>query len=150
MSRILVTGGSGFIGSHTCLVLLQKGYEIIVLDSCVNSSPKSLDKVLEILKELGCNSEKKLTFIKGDIRNINTIEKIFKDSQLAKKPIYGVIHFAGLKAVGESVRLPLKYWDSNVSGTINLLNIMEANNCRKIVFSSSATIYGKNSKESLN
>ncbi len=150
MNRILVTGGSGFIGSHTCLVLLKKGYEIIVLDSCVNSSPKSLDKVLEILKKLGFNSENKLTFIKGDLRNLSTIEKIFKDSQLAKKPIDGVIHFAGLKAVGESVKLPLKYWDSNVCGTVNLLKVMEENHCRKIVFSSSATIYGKTSNIRLN
>ena len=143
MKRILVTGGSGFIGSHTCLVLLQKGYEIIVLDSCVNSSPKSLEKVLEIVKNLGYNSDEKLTFIKGDLRDIQTLENIFNDSKLANKHIDGVIHFAGLKAVGESVKLPLIYWDSNVIGTINLLKVMESNNCRKIVFSSSATIYGK-------
>ena len=145
MSRILVTGGSGFIGSHTCLLLLQKGYEIIVLDSCVNSSPKSLEKVLEILNKTGNYSHKKLTFIKGDLRDINILEKIFNDSKLANKYIDGVIHFAGLKAVGESVISPLMYWDSNVSGTINLLKVMEANRCRKIVFSSSATIYGKTS-----
>ena len=145
MSKILVTGGSGFIGSHTCLLLLQKGYEIIVLDSCVNSSPKSLEKILEIINKPNYNYHKKLTFIKGDLRDSHALEKIFKDSKLAKNPIDGVIHFAGLKAVSESVKFPLKYWDSNVSGTINSLNVMEANNCRKIVFSSSATIYGKSS-----
>ena len=138
--RILVTGGAGFIGSHTCLLLLQKGYEIIVIDSFVNSDKKSIERVIELNKikfeNTGC-----IQLISGDIRDEKVLDKIFLESQLSK-PIKAVIHFAGLKSVKESVDKPLNYWDVNVNGSINLLSVMDKYNCRTIVFSSSATIYG--------
>lgn len=143
MHKLLITGGTGFIGSHTCLELLIKGYELYVLDSNINSFPDVLDKVRKIA---GNNN---LHFYKGDIRDRNILNKIFFDAQKIGVGIAGVIHFAGLKAVNQSIVNPLDYWDSNVNGTINLLNVMEENNCKTIVFSSSATIYGLSSKESI-
>ncbi len=150
MKTILVTGGSGFIGSHTCLLLLEKGYEIFVLDSLVNSSSKSLEKVLTILKKKDIFADNKLHFIKGDLRNRNDIEKVFQISLKYNKKITAVIHFAGLKSVSDSVLDPLSYWENNVTGTINLLNVMEKNDCRNIVFSSSATVYRSKSEELVN
>ena len=138
--KILVTGGAGFIGSHTCLLLLEKGYEIIVLDSFVNSDKKSIARVIELNRKKFQNAG----FIKlicGDIRDEKVLDKIFAESEL-DKPIEAVIHFAGLKAVKESVMNPLIYWDVNVNGSIKLFSVMKKFNCRTIVFSSSATIYG--------
>ena len=140
MHKLLITGGSGFIGSHTCLELLNKGYELYVLDSNINSFPNVLDKVKKIA------DNKNLHFYKGDIRDRKILNKIFFDSKKIGIGIVGVIHFAGLKAVSKSIINPLEYWDSNVNGTINLLNVMEENNCKTIVFSSSATIYGLSNK----
>lgn len=145
MKRVLVTGGSGFIGSHTCLTLIEKGYEVIVIDSLINSSLNSLEKVSEIAKLEDKLKSEKLFFVKGDLRNEDLLQRIFTLAENAGRPINGVIHFAGLKSVNESIKFPLKYWDVNVNGTINLLNVMNKNNCRKIVFSSSATIYAKTS-----
>ncbi len=148
--RILVTGGAGFIGSHTCTVLIEKGYEVIVIDSFTNSNKRSLEKVRELF---GKNKEKKyitIRVIKGDIRDEEKIDKIFMDSQLAGKPIKAVLHFAGLKSVTESVINPFIYWDINLNGTIKLLSIMNKYNCRTIVFSSSATIYGLSGEELIN
>lgn len=142
MSRVLVTGGAGFIGSHTCIALLEKGYDVKVIDSLVNSSYKSLKRVEKILLSNNINVQDKLSFLNCDLRNLNDIEKVFKESKNEGKPISSVIHFAGLKAVNESLKTPLDYWDANVKGTINLLKIMDKNYCKKIVFSSSATIYG--------
>ena len=143
MHKLLITGGSGFIGSHTCLELLNKGYELYVLDSNINSFPDVLDKVRKIA---GKNN---LHFYKGDIRDRTILNKIFFDAQKIGVGIAGVIHFAGLKAVNKSIVNPLEYWDSNVNGTINLLKVMEENNCKTIVFSSSATIYGLSGNESI-
>ena len=137
MHRILVTGGCGFIGSHTCLALLEKNYEVWVVDSLVNSS----HLVLERIKKLS-NKSNNIKFFKGDIRDIEFIRKVFQKAINNDLPISGVIHFAGLKSVGESNYEPIKYWDVNVNGTINLIRVMEESNCRSIVFSSSATIYG--------
>ena len=137
MRRILVTGGCGFIGSHTCLELLEKNYEVWVVDSLVNSS----HLVLERIKKLS-NKSNNLKFFKGDVRDINFIRKVFQKAINNDTPISGVIHFAGLKSVGESIDEPIKYWDVNVNGTISLIRVMEESNCRSIVFSSSATIYG--------
>ena len=137
MHRILVTGGCGFIGSHTCLALLEKNYEVWVVDSLVNSS----HLVLERIKKLS-NKSNNIKFFKGDIRDIKFIRKVFQKAINNDLPISGVIHFAGLKSVGESNYEPIKYWDVNVNGTINLIRVMEESNCRSIVFSSSATIYG--------
>ncbi len=129
--KILVTGGSGYIGSHTVLELLEAGYETVVLDNLCNSSEESLKRVEKI-------TGKKVKFYQADIRDQEAMNKIFTE----EKP-EAVIHFAGLKAVGESVQKPLMYYDNNIAGTVTLLNAMNEHGCKKIVFSSSATVYGK-------
>ena len=149
MKRILVTGGAGFIGSHICLLLLEKGFEIVVIDSFVNSSKISLNRVLSIVGKTKSRKTNQLIVIKGDIRNKNDIEKVFERSIKEKKPIEAVIHLAGLKSVKESLLKPFCYWDNNLIGSINLLNIMEKFNCRNIVFSSSATVYKNKLNEKL-
>ena len=141
MAKILVTGGAGFIGSHSCLVLLEEGYEIIVLDSYINSCPLSLQRVSKLVTNKKFIKDK-LKLIEGDIRDKDLLINIFNNEFEKASPIDGVIHFAGLKSVGESVKNPIKYWDVNVHGTINLLKVMKDFNCKTIVFSSSATIYG--------
>lgn len=128
--KILVTGGAGYIGSHTCVELLNNGYEIAVLDNLDNSSEKSLERVKEI-----CGKDFK--FYKADLLDYEACDKIFDENDFD-----AVIHFAGLKAVGESVRMPLRYYHNNITGTLNLLDIMNKHNVKKIVFSSSATVYG--------
>tara|TARA_Y100001968_G_scaffold333785_1_gene399459 strand:- start:140 stop:1183 length:1044 start_codon:yes stop_codon:yes gene_type:complete len=143
MKTILITGGTGFIGSHTCLLLLERGFDLIIIDSYINSSPKNLKGALN---KINSNFDNKITFVKGDIRDQSSLEDIFIESKNIDKPISAVIHFAGLKSVAESVEKPLLYWDVNVKGSISLFNAMQNNNCRTIVFSSSATIYGKATK----
>tara|TARA_Y100001968_G_C19376109_1_gene727743 strand:+ start:366 stop:1412 length:1047 start_codon:yes stop_codon:yes gene_type:complete len=138
--RLLLTGGAGFIGSHTALLLLERGYEVIIFDSFVNTSPNVIKAIKSYLETEG--AKYKLKTIKGDIRDKTSLDNIFKDSIKEGKAIEAVIHFAGLKSVSESVKQPLKYWDVNVCGTKNLLEIMSDNKCYTIVFSSSATIYG--------
>ena len=130
MSTILVTGGCGYIGSHTVLELLNKNYNVVVVDNFSNSSPEGLRRVQQI-------TGKTVTFYEADIRDAETMDKIFSAHQFD-----AVIHFAAFKAVGESCRLPLKYYENNISGTVTLLQIMEKHNVKKIVFSSSATVYG--------
>ncbi|MEG1992876.1 MAG: UDP-glucose 4-epimerase GalE [Acetivibrio sp.] len=127
---ILVTGGAGYIGSHTCIELLKEGYEVVVVDNLYNSSEKALERVKKI-------AGKDLTFYKTDIRDKEGLEEIF-----AKEDIDSVIHFAGLKAVGESVRKPLEYYENNIYGTLVLCEVMRNHNVKDIVFSSSATVYG--------
>jgi UDP-glucose 4-epimerase len=127
---ILVTGASGFIGSHTCVELLQSGFNVVALDNLCNSSRKALDRVGQI-------TGKTLALQEADIR-----DRAALDALLAAQPIDAVIHFAGLKAVGESVEKPLLYFDNNVGGTINLLEALAAANVKNFVFSSSATVYG--------
>ena len=148
MISILVTGGAGFIGSHTCLNLLEKGYKIYVLDSFCNSSQISLSRVDELYisrsNNLNC-----LEIIKGDLRDKSSIEEIFKLAEFNKDEIKGVIHFAGLKSVKESMHNPLLYWQVNLQGSLNLFEIMKKYSCKTIVFSSSATIYGNNTKEKI-
>ena len=141
MIRILLTGGAGFIGSHICLLLLESGFEVIVIDSFVNSSIKSLKRVQSILSKTNSENVKNLIIIKGDLNNINDIKKIFESSIKENKPIEAVIHLAGLKSVRESFLQPLNYWENNLICSINLLKIMDQSNCRNIVFSSSATVY---------
>ena len=150
MSRVLVTGGAGFIGTHTCLSLIEKGYDLCVVDSFVNSSQKSLDNVLKILKKDNKNIFKNLEIFKGDIRDKIFLNKVFKSSIIKKKPIKNVIHFAGLKSVEESIINPSLYWDCNFVGSLNLIKAMLENNCYTIVFSSSATIYGLSNKNPIN
>lgn len=142
MKNILITGGTGFIGSHTCLTLLEDGYNITIVDSLINSSKEVLIRLRDILELSKKFDEKKINFYKGDIRNASFLRDVFLDSKKKKKPIDCVIHFAGLKAVRESTLNPLLYWDVNVRGSINLLNIMQENDCKTILFSSSATVYG--------
>ncbi len=128
--KILVTGGAGYIGSHTCVELLNAGYEIAVLDNLCNSSEKSLDRVKEI-------TGKDFNFYKCDLLDFEATDKVF-----GAEKFDAVIHFAGLKAVGESVSMPLTYYHNNITGTLNLLKIMENHEVYSIVFSSSATVYG--------
>ena len=127
---ILVTGGAGYIGSHTVVVLAEAGYDVIVFDNFCNASPESIRRVEAI-------TGKKIPVIEGDIRNKEDLRQAFKNNT-----IDAVIHFAGLKAVGESVEKPLKYYDYNVHGTITLCEVMQEFGCKSIVFSSSATVYG--------
>ena len=146
MKTILVTGGLGFIGSHTCVSLLEKGYKILILDSLINSSIKVIEGIKKISLVNKNDINERIQFYECDLRDTLKLEKIFKDNISESKRIDAVIHFAGLKAVAESIKYPLKYYDCNVLGTINLLKIMERFNCKKIVFSSSATIYGNSGK----
>ena len=140
MANLLITGGAGFIGSHTALVLLEAGHQLVVLDSYANSSPEALRRVAELA---GPEAAKRLLVIEGDIRSERDLEQAFSTcSGLDGKPADAVIHFAGLKSVGESVAEPLRYWDVNLSGTRQLVGAMQAYGCRALVFSSSATLYG--------
>ena len=147
MKSIFITGGTGYIGSHTCLLLLEKGYVLFIMDSFVNSSEKSIERVKLILKNKGIDSEGKIYLFKGDIKNSCDIESVFQLSLTLKKAIKSVIHFAGLKSVSESCMNPLSYWENNITGTINLLKIMDKYNCKNIVFSSSATVYKSQSEK---
>lgn len=128
--KILVTGGAGYIGSHTCVELLAAGHEPVVIDNFVNSSEESVKRAEKI-------SGKKIPLYCGDVRDGELLERIFNENK-----IEWVIHFAGLKAVGESCAKPIEYYDNNLGGTMSLLNTMRAHGCKKIVFSSSATVYG--------
>ena len=148
MKKILVTGGCGYIGSHTCLSLIEKGYKIVVIDSNINSSPTALKKIEKILSNKP--NTQKIDFEKGDIRDENFLKNVFSKAIKEGQPIKAVIHFAGLKAVGESVKNPLLYWDVNLNGSLSLFRVMESFNCKTIVFSSSATIYGKVEKNPIN
>ena len=129
--KVLVTGGTGYIGSHTCVELLNKDYEVIIIDNLVNSKKEVIDKIETI-------TNKKVKFYQEDCCNKEALRKIFKEND----HIDAVIHFAGLKAVGESVKLPLKYYENNLGSTLSLLEVMNEYNCKNIVFSSSATVYG--------
>lgn len=127
--NVLVTGGAGYIGSHTCVELLNSGYGVVVIDNLCNSNPKSLDRVREL-------TGKELTFYEGDVRDEALLKKIF-----AENDIGCVIHFAGLKAVGESVSIPWKYYDNNLNSTLVLTKVMKEAGMMNIIFSSSATVY---------
>ena len=131
MKKILITGGCGYIGSHTIIVLLEAGYEIIVLDNLLNSYKIVIDRIKLI-------TGKSIIFIKGDVRDQNCLNSIF-----SKFTIDAVFHFAGLKAVKDSAKNPLDYFDVNVNGTIQLMSIMKKFRVKKLVFSSSATVYGE-------
>ncbi|QNI84106.1 UDP-glucose 4-epimerase [Synechococcus sp. PROS-7-1] len=140
MSQLLITGGAGFIGSHTCVILLDAGHDLIVLDDFSNSSAEALVRVAELAGvELG---SKRLSLQRADIRQTSALEQLFAAAQSRGCPIEAVVHFAGLKAVGESVQNPLHYWDVNVGGTVSLVKAMQEFGCRTLVFSSSATLYG--------
>ena len=149
MAQILITGGAGFIGSHTCLVLLEAGHQLLVLDDLSNSSAVSLERVAQLVGERLQMDQSTLraapgtfTLVEGDIRNVQCLDALFSSATTCGQPIEAVIHFAGLKSVVESVQQPLRYWDVNLLGTQNLLRAMDQHHCRSIVFSSSATLYG--------
>ena len=144
LSTILVTGGLGYIGSHTCLELLKRGENLIIIDSLENSSINVKYTIDHLLSKKNDNKNGKLIFRRGDIRDKTWLKNIFEEFTILKIPIKTVFHFAGLKSVEESTEKPLKYWDSNVIGTINLLNIMSENDCFNLIFSSSAMIYKQN------
>ena len=127
--NILVTGGAGYIGSHTCQELLESGYGVVVIDNLCNSNPKSLDRVAEL-------TGKQAKFYEGDARDEALLRKIFAENEIG-----AVIHFAGLKAVGESVAQPWRYYDNNLNSTLVLTKVMNEAHCKKIIFSSSATVY---------
>lgn len=141
MKYILVTGGAGFIGSHSSIRLLEEGYKLIVLDSFINSSSKTIDRIKKIVSKKKKGYEKNIIAYKGDLQEIKYVEKIFSEVEKLGSSIFYVIHFAGLKSVSDSNNEPLKYWASNVSGTINLLTIMKKFNCNNLIFSSSASVY---------
>ncbi len=128
--KVLVTGGTGYIGSHTCVELLQKGYEVVVFDNLYNSKIDVLDKIKQI-------TGKEVTFYKADLRDKESMRPVFSENTFD-----AVIHFAGLKAVGESVAKPLLYYQNNIAGTLNLCELMNEYGCKRIIFSSSATVYG--------
>lgn len=132
--KLLLTGGAGYIGSHTCVELLNLDIEVVVIDNLSNSSYLALDRVQSI-------TNKKLTFVEADVRDKEVLRSIFKEGD-----IDGVIHFAGLKAVGESNEIPLQYYDNNLNSTIILLEVMEEFDCKNLIFSSSATVYGNPEK----
>jgi UDP-glucose 4-epimerase len=132
---VLVTGGCGYIGSHTIVLLLQKGYDVVVVDNLVNSSPVSLDRVATIVGLTEAERKERLIFHQVDICN----EAEFREVFLKSPTFHAAIHFAGLKAVGESTRIPLRYYENNLGGTFILLRLMDEFNCHSIVFSSSAT-----------
>ena len=138
MAKVLVTGGAGYIGSHTCLELLTAGHEVIVFDNLSNSSEESLRRVQAL-------ANKNLVFVQGDIRNQAELDSVFQDHQ-----IDAVIHFAGLKAVGESQQIPLAYFDNNITGSVQLVKAMERAGVFNLVFSSSATVYDEANLSPLN
>ncbi len=129
--HIIVTGGAGYIGSHTCLELLNSGHEVTVIDNLCNAHPQGLQRVEEL-------TGKKIHFFQVDLLDKPALDRVFKNTQNA----FAVIHFAGLKAVGESVEKPLRYYQNNLTGTLTLCEVMQENGLKNIVFSSSATVYG--------
>jgi len=131
MTKVLVTGGAGYIGSHTVLALLEQGYKPVILDDFSNSQPAVIDRIQQI-------TSVRPELVKADIRDRVTLDTLFTKNQFD-----AVIHFAGLKAVGESVRLPLKYYLNNIEGSLVLFEAMQQHDCRRIIFSSSATVYGE-------
>lgn len=131
MKTVLVTGGAGYIGSHTTLSLLEKGFNVVVVDNLCNSSNESIDRVQKL-------TGKSVDFYEVDLRDSVKLQEIFKQHVIS-----GVIHFAALKAVGESMEFPFSYYQNNLTSTLNLLEIMQQNDCQNIIFSSSATVYGE-------
>ena len=138
MAKILVTGGAGYIGSHTCIELLNSGHDVVVLDNLCNSSEESLNRVQQL-------TAKTLTFVEGDIRDVHMLDQVFQQYS-----IDAVIHFAGLKAVGESQQIPLTYFDNNIAGSISLVQAMQRADVFNLVFSSSATVYDEANISPLN
>ncbi|MCR8907852.1 UDP-glucose 4-epimerase GalE [Thermophilibacter sp. ET337] len=133
-TRVLVTGGAGFIGSHTVVELLTRGYQVVIVDDLSNSSPKVCDRIKTIV---GPEAAARLAFVEANVNDRAALEKIFDEH-----PIDRVIHFAGFKAVGESVSKPIEYYANNIGSTLTLVDVMREHGCKSIIFSSSATVYG--------
>ncbi len=150
MKKVLVTGGAGFIGSHTCIELLLRNYEVVIVDSLVNSFLHVIEDIKKIVSLINPSKIKNIHFHKGDIRDELLMDNIFGQAKENSKPIEAVIHFAGLKSVNESKINPLEYWDANLVGTITLLKMMKKYGCRNIIFSSSATIYSTSNNLPIN
>ncbi len=147
---ILITGGSGFIGSHVTYLLLRKGFNVVSLDSYINSSAKVYKNILSLLEIEKIEINKGYRFIEGDIKDKLLLKKLFNDQINNNNPIKAVIHLAGLKSVNESLQNSLNYWSNNVCGSINIFEVMKEFDCNTIVFSSSAAIYGLTNNSSIN
>ena len=128
--KILVTGGAGYIGSHTCVELLNAGYDVVIVDNLYNSNAKAVDRIRQI-------TGKELVFYETDMKDREALDRIFSEEK-----VDAVIHFAGYKAVGESVQKPMEYYSNNISGTLTLTKVMQEHGVKNIIFSSSATVYG--------
>ena len=144
MDTVLVTGGCGYIGSHTCISLLKTNYNILIVDSLVNSFESSFEKIKEISSRKSTLNNERIQFIKGDLRNKQWLENIFSEYARTNKPIKKVMHFAGLKSIFFSIKEPLEYWETNVKSTLSLLSAMQKFDCHTLIFSSSATVYKPN------
>ncbi len=149
MNSILITGGTGYIGSHTCIELLKKGFNVCLVDSLINSSEKTVTKIQGIVGIEKTKENGELFFRKGDVRDKIFLFNVFDEFKIKGKPFSAVIHFAGFKSVQDSVKEPLKYWNNNLFTTLNLLEIMNSFGCYCLVFSSSATIYESKGNENL-
>ena len=149
MRTILTTGGLGYIGSHTTISLIKYGFNVLIIDSLINSKQNTLKNIEKILKNEIGEIKGKLFFRKGDLRNESWLNQIFQEFKDTNNPIESVIHFAGLKSIGESIISPLEYWDNNVNSTLCLLSVMSKFNCYKLIFSSSATVYKTNKKNKI-
>ena len=137
----MVTGGSGFIGSHICISLIANDYNVLIVDSLINSSLENFDNIKKIIELKDINLISKINFLEGDLRNKNWLDKVFGEYEKESKPIKYVIHLAGLKSISASFKSPVEYWDMNVNSSISLLSVMLKHNCLNLVFSSSATVY---------
>ena len=149
MDTILVTGGAGFIGIHTAVLLLENKYRILIIDSLINSSENSIHRLISNNDLESESIYSRIKFVKGDIRDINFLRSVFKIESESGNIIKYVLHFAGLKSISESNLFPQEYWDVNVMGTKRLIKVMKENNCRNFVFSSSATVYSYEEKPPL-
>lgn len=141
LETILVTGGCGYIGSHVSAYLLANGFNVLIIDSLVNSDENTIIKLRKISNSQSIKSEGKLSFKKGDLKNRKFLDKVFNECKKKSKPIKSVIHLAGLKSISSSLKEPFDYWDKNISATLSLLSSMRKFNCFSIVFSSSASVY---------
>ena len=147
---ILITGGAGFIGSHVTYLLLKKGFNIVSLDSYINSSSKVYKNILSLLKIEKIEINEAYRFIEGNIKDKQLLKKLFNEQLNNNKPIKAVIHLAGLKSVNESLQNSINYWSNNVCGSINIFEVMKEFDCSTIVFSSSSTIYGSTNLKPIN
>ncbi len=145
MQTLLVTGGLGFIGSHTCVELLKRGYQIYIIDSLINSYLSTLERIKNTSKNENKNKVE-IKFFQGDICDFNFLNSVFEIAEKNGHLIKGVIHFAGLKSVNESIKNPLNYWNSNLVGAINLVKVLQNHNINNLIFSSSAAIYSQKNK----